>query len=161
VKPGGTNAQLICHTDLMATCADILGAKPPDHAAPDSVSILPALLGTDSTPLREAVVHHSVSGRFAIRQGPWKLEFCPGSGGWSSPGDPQARQEGLPELQLYNLENDPGESHNLQANHPEVVERLTRLLEKYVADGRSTPGPRLANDRPTSISITSSQAKKN
>jgi hypothetical protein len=38
------------------------------------------------------------------------------------------------------LHDDPAEQHNLQAEHPEVVARLTRLLERYVADGRSTPG---------------------
>ena len=61
--------------------ADLLGAKLPDNAAEDSVSILPALLAKADRPLREAVVHHSIGGRFSIRQGPWKLELCAGSGG--------------------------------------------------------------------------------
>ena len=46
---------------------------------------------------------------------------------------------------------DIGETHNLQAEHPEVVARLTALLERYVADGRSTPGTALANDRAVDI----------
>ena len=66
----------------MATCAEILGVKLPETAAEDSVSILPILLDSDNAPHREAVVHHSIDGKFAIRQGKWKLEFCLGSGGW-------------------------------------------------------------------------------
>ncbi|GDY19457.1 hypothetical protein LBMAG56_08020 [Verrucomicrobiota bacterium] len=54
---------------------------PPAAAGDDGVSIIPALLGRDSAPLREAVVHHSIHGRFAIHQGRWKLELYPGSGG--------------------------------------------------------------------------------
>ena len=52
----------------------------------------------------------------------------------------------LPPIQLYNLASDIGETRNVQAEHPEVVARLTKLLEKYVADGRSTPGATQKND---------------
>ena len=55
-----------------------LGAKLPDNAGEDSVSLLPALEGRADKPLREAVVHHSINGSFAIRQGKWKLELCSG-----------------------------------------------------------------------------------
>jgi arylsulfatase A len=146
VTPGSQSSQLICHTDLMATCADILDANLPDNAAEDSFSILPALLGTDKAPLHETVVHHSINGSFAIRQGQWKLSLCPDSGGWSDPkpGSKEARK--LPRIQLYDLSTDLAESKNLQAEHPEVVTRLTQLLEQFIANGRSTPGPKQAND---------------
>jgi arylsulfatase A-like enzyme len=146
IKPGSRSGQLICLTDLLATCAEILGAKLPEDAGEDSVSILPALRGTDKGPLREAVVHHSVNGRFAIRQGKWKLELCPGSGGWGKPTDPKAAEAHLPPAQLYDMTGDAAEQHNLYQEHPEIVQRLTRLLEKYVAEGRSTPGARQHND---------------
>ena len=146
VKPGSQSAQLICLTDLLATCAEIFGARLPDTAAEDSGSILPALLGADHAPVHEAVVHHSINGRFSIRQGRWKLELCSGSGGWGKPVDNAAQQQGLPELQLYDLNADVGEVKNVQADHPEIVARLTDLLEKYVAEGRSTPGLKQSND---------------
>ncbi len=139
-RPGSVNDQLVSLMDLMATCAEIVGVKLPDNAAEDSVSLLRALLGKAGKPLREALVHHSVFGKFSIRQGPWKLELCPGSGGWSTPRDPQAFKQGLPDVQLYDMTQDIRERRNLQAEHPEVVKRLTALLEKYVAQGRSTPG---------------------
>jgi arylsulfatase A-like enzyme len=140
VKAGTTSDQLICLNDLMATCAEILGVKLPDAAGEDSVSILPALLGKAKEPLREAVVHHSINGSFAIRQGHWKLELCPGSGGWSAPRPGRDDASKLPPVQLYDLSADVEEKNNVQDKHPEVVARLTKLLEKYVADGRSTPG---------------------
>ena len=140
VKPSSRSDQLICLTDLMATVADLLDQKLPPTAGEDSVSLLRALLGKDKTPLREAVVHHSITGMFAIRQGQWKLELCAGSGGWSDPKDPAAVRQGLPPVQLYDMANDIGEKNNVQSANPEIVQRLTKLLEKYVAEGRSTPG---------------------
>jgi arylsulfatase A len=145
VRTGTTNHQLISLVDFMATCADITDATLPESAAEDSVSFLPALRGQADMPQREALVHHSILGRFAIRQGRWKLILSPGSGGWSSPKDPEAVKQGLPQVQLYDMMADPGEGKNLQAEHPEIVARLTALLEKQVADGRSTPGPHRQN----------------
>jgi arylsulfatase A-like enzyme len=160
VKAGASSDQLTCLTDFMATCADILGVKLPDNAAEDSVSILPALLGTAGGPLREAVVHHSINGSFSICQGNWKLELCAGSGGWSVPRPGSKEEQGLPPVQLYDLSSDIGEKVNVQDKHPDVVARLTKLLEKYVADGRSTPGAKQENAVPVAIRKTAQQAPK-
>ena len=130
----------------MRTTADILGVKLPDSAAEDSVSILPAMLGKAASPLREATVHHSINGSFSIRQGKWKLVLCPGSGGWSNPRPGQHDTSKLPLVQLFDLEADVGEQRNVQGDNPEVVARLTKLLEKQVADGRSTPGAAQSNN---------------
>ena len=146
VRAGSKSDQILCLGDLLATCADLLGTKLPDNAGEDSVSFLPALLGKAGKPRRETIVYHSIDGRFAIRQGRWKLELCAGSGGWSAPGDAAAAKQGLPSLQLYDLSADIGETRNLQAERPEIVERLTGLLERYVAEGRSTPGAPQRND---------------
>lgn len=152
VKAGTTSDETICLGDLLATSAALVGAELPANAGEDSVNILPALLGEKRPrPLREATVHHSIDGRFAIRQGPWKLALCPGSGGWSAPADKAAATEGLPDIQLYNLAEDPGETNNVQAAQPEIVARLTTLLEQHVATGRSTPGPAQTNDTDVKI----------
>jgi len=151
IKAGAKCTQLMCLTDLMATCAELVDAKLPDNAGEDSVSMVPALLGAATKPLREAVVHHSIEGRFAIRQGSWKLELCAGSGGWSKPREPAARKQGLPQTQLYDMTQDIGERKNHQAEQPELVTHLTKLLEKYVANGRSTPGNAQSNDAPVDI----------
>src|ERR1035441_7818850 len=140
VKAGSRCDELICLTDLMATCAEIVGAKIPDNAGEDSASILSALLGMGGKTAHEAVVHHSIGGAFAIRQGQWKLELTQGSGGW---GKGSVKEPG----QLYDMSKDIGERTNEYSQHPEIVSRLTKLLQKYVAEGRSTPGPAQKNDR--------------
>ena len=145
IKAGSRTNQLTCLTDLMATCAEIVGAKLPDNAGEDSVSLLPVLLGTAKEPVREALVHHSINGNFAIRQGQWKLELCRDSGGWSKGGVEDAAG------QLYDMTADVGERNNQYNAHPEIVARLTKLLEQYVTEGRSTPGPTLQNDVPIDI----------
>jgi len=157
VKPGSTCDQTICLTDLMATAAAIVGAKLPDNAGEDSVSILPALTGSAAGPLREATVHHSINGSFSIRQDKWKLELCAGSGGWSEPKPGSSQECDLPDVQLYDLSTDISERRNLQAEHPDVTARLTALLKGYVDNGRSTPGAAQKNDR--EISITRVKSK--
>ena len=139
ITPGSTSDEIICLTDLLATCAAVVGADLPDNAGEDSFNILPALLGRKlDKPIREAIVHHSGSGMFSIRQGNWKLILGRGSGGFSTPKNIKPKP-GEPKGQLYNLKDDFAESENLWAEHPQVVENLTKLLEKYKQQGHSRP----------------------
>ncbi len=139
IEAGSTSSELICHSDLMATCAALLAETLPDSAAEDSYNILPALLGeARPEPIREAVVHHSGNGIFAIRQGRWKLITHLGSGGWTQPRN-EKPQPGGPKGQLYDMEADLAEQRNLWLDQPDIVRRLTALLDKYKAEGRSTP----------------------
>ncbi|TWT35368.1 Arylsulfatase [Posidoniimonas corsicana] len=146
VASGSRCDQLICLNDLLATLSDMLDAPLPPNAGEDSVSILSALRGDDVAPLREALVHHSINGSFAIRQGDWKLLLCQDSGGVSFPKPGSDDAAGLPMVQLYNLATDLAEEHNVQDEHPQVVQRMRSLLEQYVSRGRSTPGPNQDND---------------
>lgn len=142
IKPGATNDETICHSDLLATCAAILGERLPDSAGEDSCSILPALLGRRlDKPIHEALVHHSGNGRFAIRQGKWKLVMGLGSGGWTKPRSPKPKPGG-PKGQLYDMTADLAEKKNLWLERPDVVKRLTKLLKKYKSQGRSAPRAR-------------------
>jgi arylsulfatase A-like enzyme len=149
VAAGSTCRDTICLVDLMATAADITDFDVPDNAGEDSVSFLPALLAETPRAGREAVVHHSANGSFAIRQGKWKLIFCPDSGGWSKPTPKDAKNMDLPPIQLYDLEADIAEKNNVYAEHRDVVKRLTKLMKKYIRNGRSTPGRRRKNEGKT------------
>ncbi len=160
IKAGSSSDQLVGQIDLMATCAELVGAKLPENAGEDSVSILPVLLGTAKAPLREALVHHSINGSFAIRQGDWKLELCADSGGWTAPTPGSAEAKSLPDTQLYNLRADLAEANNMQKENPEVVARLAKLLDQYIANGRSTPGLKQANDAAIQIRKKAGPAAK-
>jgi len=138
--------QTICLNDFMATFAAITDYQLRDNEAEDSYNLLPAILNPGYKKIiREATIHHSINGSFAIRKGDWKLLLSPGSGGWSYP-RPGKEAEGLPSVQLYNLREDPSEIKNLQAEYPEIVSELRELLRKYINDGRSTPGAHQNND---------------
>ncbi len=154
VAPGSSSDQTVCLTDLLATVAGLTEQELPDNAGEDSYNIMPAMLGNDNgRPIREATVHHSINGSFSIRQGSWKLAFCPGSGGWSDPRPKEAREEGLPPVQLYNLAEEIDEQNNVAEEHPEIVEELTALMKKYIEDGRSTPGTPQQNEGETPLMV--------
>jgi arylsulfatase A-like enzyme len=97
--------------------------------------MLPALLGEKlDRPIREAIVHHSGAGVFAIRQGKWKLILESKGAGYHD-GPPKPGSPG----QLYNLADDPYEKNDLWDQRPQIVKRLTKLLEKYKKQGYSRP----------------------
>jgi len=128
VKPATTSGELICFTDMLATFAEIVGAKLPAGAGEDSVSILPVLLGRKlDKPVRRTLIHPA--GLYGIRCGKWKLIAGLGSGGFSKPRR-RKPAAGEPPGQLYDLQADLGETKNLYAERPEVVEKLTKLLEQ-------------------------------
>lgn len=146
ITPGSTSDQLVCHTDLFATCAKLLGLEVPAGAAEDSVSILPAFSDQPIVSTRAGVIHHSINGHFAYRIGKWKLLLARGSGGWSAPNENKAKKSAAPVAQLYDMENDPAETTNLYTSQPVVVEQLLAQLKSDVERGRSTDGPAAAND---------------
>jgi arylsulfatase A-like enzyme len=141
IEPGSVSDQTICLNDLIATSADIIGAKLPDNAGEDSVSILPVLLGTAKNPVRECTVHQSPKRELALRHANWKLIFFPDG-----------------KRELYDLKTDLGETKDVAATNPEVVERLANLMRRSIADGRTTPGTPQKNE--TTISLDSPPPKK-
>lgn len=138
-KPGSICNQLVHQSDLLATLSEVMQAHLPDNAGEDSVSFLPLLKGSNS-PVRENSVSCSIRGIPSIRKNQWKYIPVQSSGGWGKGGD-QSQPH-----QLYNLENDIGETQNLASTHPAVVEELQQLLETLIRRGRSTPGPNQHND---------------
>ncbi|MBB5351465.1 arylsulfatase A-like enzyme [Haloferula luteola] len=142
--PGSKSTDLVCLGDLIRTCSDLLEVPLPAHAGEDSISFLPSLRGQPG--LRTSLIHHSENGNFAIRQGNWKLEFCPGSGGWGNPTNKLAIERKLPSKQLYRLSSDPAELSNLYHSPDTPVADLTRQLRRQISSGRSTSGPDQPND---------------
>ena len=159
VEPGRETAQTVSLTDLMATVAEIIGRELPEDAGEDSVSLLPLLTGrqAESEPLRTYTLQESIRG-FSVRFGPWKYLDHRGSGGnnyqvdghWGAKGF--ALPDSLPEApgQLYHLERDPGEQRNLYFEHPEIVERFKKELQRMKQTGRSIPWPGSRSARPVS-----------
>jgi arylsulfatase A-like enzyme len=145
VPAGRVSAQTLCQTDILHTCAAIIGYALPEDAAEDSFNLLPAFLGEDGgQAIRPYTLHQTIRLELAIRRGPWKYLDHRGSGG-NDYSRPRLRDVALPDTapqapgQLYNLQEDPGETANLYFQHPEIVRELKTLLEQSKQAGRSRP----------------------
>ena len=143
--PGGRVCrQLVCLADFMATMAELLQTALPDDMGEDSVSNLPIWKGSEEE-VRSDLVHQSIDGSLSIRRGNFKLELCPGSGGWSDP-VPGKEDPSLPRFQLYNLAEDIGETVNVIEQYPDIARDLRAALKRCIENGRSTPGKRQKNN---------------
>ncbi|MGB6045457.1 MAG: arylsulfatase [Pirellulales bacterium] len=164
VRPGSVCNQLVGVHDLFRTLAEITEQETPQDAAPDSISFR-SLLSDPTATSRTNMIMQS-TGSFAVRDGRFKLAVCPGSGcggelgnrprrddAWKSALErlgrsPKNRDElkQAPFVQLFDLQEDPGETNNLAVLQPSKVSELLRVLEQQIDAGRSTPGPELTND---------------
>jgi arylsulfatase A-like enzyme len=126
----GISDKLICHVDMLATCAALLGRELPREAGPDSFNLLPALLGEKrDQPVRDHLVEQG--NRVAIRQGQWKyIAAGTARGGKGKRGDPP---------ELYNLADDLSETRNLAEKYPDKVKEFAALWNQIRENGRSRP----------------------
>ncbi|SKB05476.1 Arylsulfatase A [Prosthecobacter debontii] len=136
--PAGTVCkEMVSLADILATTAALVGEKLPaaGTAAEDSYNILPALLGQEAKPARSDMIVHSSDGIYAIRKGPWKwIEGVPAQG-------IRRKQSEEFKPQLYNVQEDPSETKEVSAEHPEVVKELSALLVRYRDGGYSREMP--------------------
>lgn len=133
VKPGVSGA-LISHVDLLASLAALTGQKLPEGAGPDSVNVLPALLG-DSPTGRDHLVQQA--GALSLRVGDWKYIEPRRGPRWSQNTGIELGND--PEGQLYNLAEDLGETNNLRRAHPDKAAEMAARLKQIRAGLVSEP----------------------
>lgn len=126
IRPGVSNA-LVSQVDFFASLATLTGQALHPGDAPDSYDVLPALLGR-STAGRVAMLEESFT--LALRNGSWKYitPQTKAAPPWLSNKKVATGLSGKP--QLFNLNNDIGEQHNVTSQFPEV----TRMMEKMLKD---------------------------
>lgn len=123
VPAGITAEQMVTSMDVLPTIAAIVKAKLPDGRVIDGRNILPILSGVEgATSPHRAFFYYRYERLQAVRSGDWKLHVF--------------RPETGPTKLLYNLKEDIGETTDVSAEHPEVVERL----ENFARDARSQFG---------------------
>lgn len=123
IAAGSESSFMGCFWDLMPTFRELTGSGSPEGM--DGVSLLPVLTGKKGQKEHEYLYFEfqEQGGRQAVRQGPWKLVHM------------NIRNENA-RLELYNLEEDPGETRDLSLVHPERVSAMKALM-----DASHTPNP--------------------
>ena len=134
---GKHSDQLVCLTDIFATCASIVGHELPRESAEDSIDFSKTLLQGKLTGDRDSLVVNSTGDFLMVREGALKLIPFRGSGGFSKPKVIRNVPAGEPTGQLYDLAADPSESENLFSKRAEDATRLAKLLAKIQDDGRT------------------------
>lgn len=133
IEPGVSHA-LVGQVDLLASLARLCGQPLADDDAPDSLDQLAALLGEDRDG-RDHLVEQA--GPLALREGRWKYIEPHKGAAVSRFTNIELGNDEAP--QLYDLEQDPGETENLAAQDPERVARMAERLRALRAAGRTRP----------------------
>jgi arylsulfatase A-like enzyme len=150
--PAGTVCDhILCHSDVLATLASVLGVPLPAGNAEDSLDASASWFGDAAAKAarQSVVLQAAAAAEYAVRQGPWKLiehENRPPNPGRSpviNKRTLEQRKHTPKHDELFNLVDDPGEKNNVAAAHPEIVAQLRKLLHEsrdVHNSTRPTPG---------------------
>ncbi len=114
IRPGSVSAHISAFWDVLPTMAELTGQPVPGQV--DGLSFLPTLRGEVDRQKEHAYLYwehpQTKNHDWAVRMGPWKGVYR----GW--------KKDGPRKVELYNLDQDLGEQHDLAADHPEIVDQI-------------------------------------
>ncbi|WP_206155972.1 arylsulfatase [Chitinophaga fulva] len=118
VKSGSRNAFMGAFWDLMPTFTDMVGAPKPPYT--DGVSLVPTLTGKGKQAQHPYLYweFHEDNGTQAVRMGKWK-GFRKG-----------VSKDAHAPLELYDLDKDPAEQHNIASSHPDIVKKIEGYMQE-------------------------------
>ncbi len=134
---------MVCTIDLAASLAALVNQPLPQEACIDSQNVLGALVGEPGATGRDHLVQqdNGTSGTFGLRvvsaDGDWKLHRSDKKTVRNVIVEQELANTKVPQFQLFDLSNDPGEAINVIGKHPEIAEKMKQRLEKIIQDGRS------------------------
>ncbi len=121
IKAGSTSEHVSAFWDFMPTCCELIGIEPP--ADIDGISMLPTLLGQPARQKEHEYLYWELNGQQAIRMSKWKaLRLKPDR-----------------KIELYDLEKDISESHDLAQENPELVAKMNEMLETVRTESDAFP----------------------
>ena len=140
IEPGVSD-EVVCTIDLAASMAALTGQELPAEACLDSMDVSGALLGVSGASGREHLVQqdNGASGTFGFREGDWKLQRHQKKSARNVKVEAKLENTQVPQYQLFNLAEDPGEKKDLSADHADVTARLQEKLQSVIDAGRSRP----------------------
>jgi arylsulfatase A-like enzyme len=113
--------------DIFPTFAAMAGISLPADRQYDGYDLTPVLFKRDQSPRNEMFYYHGTR-IFAARQGDYKLYFFR-----NNPLGYPERMKKLDTLRLFNIQQDPSERYDLAAGHPDIIQRITRLVQQHSA----------------------------
>lgn len=145
IAPGTTSDRVTGFEDWLPTFADILGTSLPANEVIDGFSMAPALLGKPQEPrpflYREFPAY---GGQQAVRIGDWK--------GVRQNLLPRGKKAPPPDMkiELYDLKNDPAESKDVAASHPDIVAQIEKVMREQHVPSTEFPFPALDHPKASS-----------
>jgi arylsulfatase A-like enzyme len=145
IAAGKTSDQIAAFWDMLPTLCDVTHTESPTNI--DGISFLPTLLEKGEQKQHEYFYWEfpAYAQPQAVRAGDWKIVR-------------NGVDQGDPPFELYNLKDDIGEKHNVAAEHPDVVARLTKYAEE--AHTPSKVFPLLASERPKGYKPAAAKRKE-
>lgn len=123
IPAGKECSELVTSMDLLPTLAGLSGGKIPTDRVIDGKDVWPLISGQPGAKSpHEAFFYYFVGQLAAVRSGKWKLHIARRLG--------REKVAAKIPLELYDLENDVAEQHNVAKQHPEIVKRLLALADK-------------------------------
>ncbi len=117
IQPGSKSNFMGAFYDILPTLCDVSGAPVPQNT--DGISFLPTLLGKKQKREHQFLYWEfpEYGGQQAVRLGKWK-------------GVRQNMLKGNLKIELYDLENDIQEEHDVANEHPEIVAKIEQIMKK-------------------------------
>jgi len=149
IKAGSTSDHISAFWDFLPTCCELIGREPPPDI--DGISMLPTLLGHPEKQKKHEYLYWELGGQQAIRMAPDQV------GGWKAVCTKPGRK-----IELYNLEEDIAEQHDMAEKHPEIIRQIAKLFETARTESDVFPLPKVGSsqakqtvkkdrDRPASV----------
>ncbi|MAS96937.1 MAG: arylsulfatase [Verrucomicrobiales bacterium] len=131
--------EVVTTIDLYSSLASLTGAEIPADAALDSADVSGALLGKENAKGREEFVQqdNGKGGNYGFRSGNWKLQRHDSGKTRNLVVEKLLENTPVPQFQLFNLDQDPGEEENLIESHPEIAEKMKGRLAEIIESGSS------------------------
>ena len=142
VPAGRVSGEVAATIDLLPTLAALAGARVPTDRVIDGKDISPLILGgRGAKSPHEAFYYYRNTQLESVRSGRWKLRATTPRPRRGKPKAGEAEQPPKVTIELYDLAADIGEKENLAERHPDVVDRLRGMMERFDKELKANSRP--------------------